>query len=343
MRVSSQRLNPTYSFMDASFNEPYGTEASYMGCRTRVIANRRGEAVTDGRGNLSFTTVNLPRVALRASGDLEAFYDGLEAVVDLAARQLYHRFRIQSRLRVRDMPFLMGQHLYLDSDKLQPEDQILPAIKHGTLSIGFIGLAEALIVLTGSHHGESADARQLGLEIVGFIRRKVDALAEEYDLNYTLLATPAEGLSGRFVGLDRKTYGLIPSVTDREYYTNSYHVPVNCEIGSFDKVSIEGPYHRLTNAGHISYVEMTAPPMHNLEAYETLLRHMAACDMGYAGINFPIDECHACSYRGIFPEECPACGSSAIRRVRRITGYLSTTDRFNDAKRAELRDRRAHA
>ena len=343
MRVSSQRLNPTYSFMDASFNEPYGTEASYMGCRTRVIANRRGEAVTDGRGNLSFTTVNLPRVALRASGDLEAFYDGLEAVVDLAARQLYHRFRIQSRLRVRDMPFLMGQHLYLDSDKLQPEDQILPAIKHGTLSIGFIGLAEALIVLTGGHHGESADARQLGLEIIGFIRRKVDALAEEYDLNYTLLATPAEGLSGRFVGLDRKTYGLIPNVTDREYYTNSYHVPVNCEIGSFDKISIEGPYHRLTNAGHISYVEMTAPPVHNLEAYEALLRHMAACDMGYAGINFPIDECHACGYRGIFPEECPACGSSAIRRVRRITGYLSTTDRFNDAKRAELRDRRAHA
>ena len=343
MRVSSQRLNPTYSFMDASFNEPYGTEASYMGCRTRVIANRRGEAVTDGRGNLSFTTVNLPRVALRASGDLEAFYDGLEAAVDLAARQLYHRFRIQSRLRVRDMPFLMGQHLYLDSDKLQPEDQILPAIKHGTLSVGFIGLAEALIVLTGGHHGESADARQLGLEIIGFIRRKVDELAEEYDLNYTLLATPAEGLSGRFVGLDRKTFGLIPNVTDREYYTNSFHVPVNCEIGSFDKISIEGPYHRLTNAGHISYVEMTAPPMHNLEAYEALLRHMAACDMGYAGVNFPIDECHACSYRGIFPEECPACGSSAIRRVRRITGYLSTTDRFNDAKRAELRDRRAHA
>ncbi|MCL6613076.1 MAG: anaerobic ribonucleoside-triphosphate reductase [Firmicutes bacterium] len=342
MRVSAQRLNPTFSFMDSSFNRPYGTEVGYMGCRTRVIGNRHGPEVTEGRGNLSFTTVNLPRVALRAGGDLEAFYEGLEAVMDLAARQLYHRFRIQSRLRVKDMPFLMGQHLYLDSERLGPEDQILPVIKHGTLSIGFIGLAETLTVLAGAHHGASEDARQLGYEIVGFMRRKVDQLAEEYDLNFTLLATPAEGLSGRFVALDRKIFGVVPGVTDKEYYTNSFHVPVDFEITSYDKVAIEGPFHRLTNAGHISYVEMSAPPIHNLEAYETLLRHMAACDMGYVGINFPIDECRSCGNRGIFPEDCPSCGSSDIRRVRRITGYLSTVDRFNDAKRAELRDRRPH-
>ena len=342
MRVSAQRLNPTFSFMDASYNRPYGTEVGYMGCRTRVIANRHGAEVTDGRGNLSFTTINLPRVALRAGGDIGAFYDGLEEVVDLAARQLHHRYRIQSRLQVKDMPFLMGQHLYLDSEQLKPDDLIQPVIKHGTLSIGFIGLAETLIVLTGRHHGAMADARQLGLEIVTYLRRKTDQLSEEYDLNYTLLATPAEGLSGRFIGLDRKIFGLVPGVTDKEYYTNSFHVPVEFEISSFDKIAVEGPFHKLTNAGHISYVEMASPPIHNLEAFETLLRHMAACDMGYAGINFPIDECHACGYHGIFPEDCPSCGSQEIRRVRRITGYLSTVDRFNDAKRAELRDRKAH-
>ncbi len=342
MRVSAQRLNPTFSFMDSSFNAPFGAEVGYMGCRTRVIANRHGDAVTDGRGNLSFTTINLPRVALRSGGDLEVFYDGLEAVMDVAARQLYHRFRIQSRLRVRDMPFLMGQHLYLDSERLRPDDPILPVIRHGTLSIGFIGLAEALVALTGYHHGEHADARQLGFEIISFMRRKVDQISEDYDLNYTLLATPAEGLSGRFVGLDRKVFGQVPRVTDRDYYTNSFHIPVDFEISCYDKIAIEGPFHPLTNAGHISYVEMASPPVNNLEAYETLLRHMAATDMGYAGINFPIDECHACGYRGIFPEDCPSCGSGEIRRVRRITGYLSTVDRFNDAKRAELKDRKAH-
>ncbi|MGE5549750.1 MAG: anaerobic ribonucleoside-triphosphate reductase [Bacteroidota bacterium] len=343
MRVSAQRLNPTFSFMDSSFNAPYGTEVGYMGCRTRVIANRHGAEVTDGRGNISFTTINLPRVALRSGGDLEAFYDGLDAIMDLAARQLYHRYRIQSRLRVKDMPFLMGQHIYLDSERLKPNDPIASVIKHGTLSIGFIGLAEALVALTGQHHGESADARQLGEEIVSLMRRKVDQLAEEYDLNYTLLATPAEGLSGRFVGLDRKVFGLVPGVTDREYYTNSFHVPVDFEIGSFEKIMIEGPFHKLTNAGHISYVELSSPPVHNPEAYETLLRHMAACDMGYVGINFPIDECHACGHRGIFPDNCPSCGGGEIRRVRRITGYLSTVDRFNDAKQAELKDRKVHA
>ena len=342
MRVSSQRMNPTYSFMDSSFNQTFGTEVAYMGCRTRVIANRHGPAVTNGRGNLSFTTINLPRIAIKANGHADVFFHELESIMILAARQLHHRYQIQSRLKVRDMPFLMGQGIYLDSERLKPEDSIAPVIKHGTLSLGFIGLAEALISLTGRHHGQDLSARQLGLEIVKFMRRIVDGFAEEYDLNYTLLATPAEGLSGRFVAIDRRAFGMIDGVTDKEYYTNSFHLPVGFQLSSFEKCVIEGPYHELTNAGHISYVELDAPPIHNLEAYERLLQHMAACNMGYAGINFPIDECLACSHRGVITAECPVCGSMQIRRIRRITGYLSTVDRFNDAKRAELNDRHPH-
>jgi anaerobic ribonucleoside-triphosphate reductase len=343
IRVSAQRLNPTFSFMDATFNRAYGTEVAYMGCRTRVMANRHGAAVSDGRGNLSFTTVNLPRVAIKAGGDIELFFRELESIFTLAARQLYHRFRVQAKLRVRDMPFLMGQGLYIGSDQLKPADSIASVIKHGTLSIGFIGLAEALISLTGSHHGQEPSAQRLGLEVVSFMRKLVDTFAEEYDLNYTLLATPAEGLSGRFVKSDQRAYGIIPGVTDKEYYTNSFHVPVNFEISSFEKVAIEGPYHEFTNAGHISYVELDAAPADNLEAYESLIRHMATSNMGYAGINFPVDECMGCYHRGIIPEDtCPVCGSPQIRRIRRITGYLSTVDRFNDAKRAELRDRTSH-
>jgi len=303
MRVSAQRLNPTFAFMDSTFNRPYGEEASYMGCRTRVLANRHGASVSTGRGNLSFTTINLPRLAIKSGGELEAFFRELEAVMTLAARQLYHRYRVQCKLKVRDMPFLMGQGLYLDSEKLGPNDPIGPVLKHGTLSIGFIGLAETLVRLTGKHHGEDPMAQRLGLEIVSTMRKLTDAFAEEYDLNYTLLATPAEGLSGRFVKLDRRDFGVIPGVTDREFYTNSFHVPVDYEISSFDKVRIEGPYHEFTNAGHISYVEMEAPPVNNLEAYENLLRHMGNCNMGYVGINFPIDECMSCFHRGIIDDE----------------------------------------
>jgi ribonucleoside-triphosphate reductase (formate) len=343
IRVSAQRLNPTFSFMDSSFNREYGAEVAYMGCRTRVIADRHGEPISDGRGNLSFTTINLPRIAINSNGDIEVFYQELERVMTLAARQLYHRYRVQAHLKVKDMPFLMGQGLYLGSNLLKPDDVIAPVIKHGTLSIGFIGLAEALTSLTGQHHGEDASSQRLGLEIVNYMRKLADGFADEYDLNYTLLATPAEGLSGRFVNIDRKRFGVISGVTDREYYTNSFHVPVYYDIPIYDKIGIEGPYHQLTNAGHISYVEMDAPPIHNLEAYEGVLRQMAIADMGYAGINFPIDECLGCFHRGIIEEdECPSCGSTQIRRIRRITGYLSTVDRFNDAKQAELKDRVKH-
>ncbi|MBA4383955.1 MAG: anaerobic ribonucleoside-triphosphate reductase [Anaerolinea sp.] len=342
MQVSAHRMNPTFSFMDSSFNQPFVTEVAYMGCRTRVIANRNGETVTDGRGNLSFSTINLPRIAIKANRNLDVFYKELESVMVLVARQLHHRFQIQSHLRVCDMPFLMGQGLYLGSDKLKPSDEIGEVIKNGTLSIGFIGLAEALVSLTGKHHGQDETSRRIGVEIVTFMRTLADQFSDEYDLNYTLLATPAEGLSGRFVSMDRKAYGVIEGVTDKEYYSNSFHVPVKFDLPSFDKVLVEGPYHALTNAGHISYIEMDAPPIHNLEAYESLLRHMASCNMGYVGINFPIDECLSCSHHGVIEETCPVCGSSDIRKIRRITGYLSTVDRFNDAKKAELADRHAH-
>jgi ribonucleoside-triphosphate reductase len=253
-----------------------------------------------------------------------------------------HRFQVQAQLRAADMPFLMGQGLYLGSEGLNPQDRIGDVIKHGTLSIGFIGLAETLTALCGRHHGQDPAAQTLGLEIIRFMRAKVDDFADQYDLNFTLLATPAEGLSGRFVRADLKAFGRLSGITDKEYYTNSFHVPVGYPILSFEKISIEGPYHQLTNAGHISYIELDAPPQHNLPAFELLLHHMADNQMGYAGINFPVDECTACAQRGIIDEDCPVCGSSDIRRIRRITGYLSTVDRFNDAKRAELKDRQAH-
>lgn len=343
IRVASRRLNPTFSFMDSSFNSPYGTEVSYMGCRTRVIANVNGPETSEGRGNLSFTTINLPRVAIKSGTNIDKFYRELETVIDLAIKQLHHRYSVQANLKVKDMPFLMGQGLYLDSQGMQPNDKIEEVIKHGTLSVGFIGLAEALKVLVGMHHGESEDANALGLQIVEFMRNKTEKATQEYGLNYSLLATPAEGLSGRFIRLDRKEFGTIPGVTDGEYYTNSFHIPVSHEIGIFDKVAVEGPYHKHCNGGHISYIEFPSPPIHNLEAIESVLRHMKESDIGYAGINFPVDYCMSCSYTGVInKDECPMCGSIDIKRVRRITGYLSTVDRFNDAKQAELKDRVPH-
>jgi len=343
IRVASQRLNPTFSFMDASFNKIYDDEVGYMGCRTRVMGNRLGPEVTSGRGNLSFTTINLPRVAIRAERDLMRFYQYLSEMIDLVCEQLVHRYKIQAALKAKDMPFLMGQGLYLDSEKLQPNDPIEEAIKHGTLSIGFIGLAETLISLIGYHHGQSEDAEALGEEIVAFLREKADKAAEKYNLNFSLIATPAEGLSGRFVRLDRREFGIIPGVTDKAYYTNSFHVPVDFPISVFDKVRIEGAYHKYTNAGHISYIEFSSPPINNQEAIEAVLHHMKDSDMGYAGINFPIDFCTSCDYLGVIQDKsCPICGGTQIRRVRRITGYLSTVDRFNDAKLSELKSRVSH-
>jgi len=342
IRVASRRMNPTFLFMDAPFNAPYGDEVSTMGCRTRIVANRHGEEIATGRGNLAFTTINLPRLALQAEKNMEKFYEKLDALMDLVAEQLYHRYQTQAKLRVKDLPFVMGQHLYLGSENLQEQDCIAAALKNGTLSIGFIGLAETLVALLGQHHAQNEEAQQLGLEIISHMAQKTDSYSDKYDLNYSLFATPAEGLSGRFVGLDRKEFGLVEGITDLEYYTNSFHVPVGYPISFAQKLKIEGKYHAYCTGGHISYVELPAPPIDNPQAMETIIKYMVDCGIGYAGINFPIDECRVCNYTGIIKEECPQCGSSAIRRIRRITGYLSSLDNFNAAKKAEVRDRKCH-
>lgn len=344
IKVAAHRMNPTFSFMDSSFNKKYGDEVSYMGCRTRTIGNRHGLEISAGRGNIAPVTINLPRLALKANGNIELFFDGLRNILDLCTRQLIHRFETIGKLKVKDLPFLMGQKLYMGSEKLKDTDCIRDAIKNGTLAIGFIGLAETLIVLTGKHHGESEESQRLGLQIIGYIKDHCDRMSEERDLNFVCYATPAEGTSGRFTPKDRGIYGSIERVTDKEYYTNSYHVPVDYKISMFDKMRIEGQYHKLCNAGHISYVELPSSVENNLEAFETIIRYMSECDIGYAGINFPIDECRECGYSGIINEDqCPSCGSPDIRRIRRITGYLSTVDRFNDAKRAELKSRVKHS
>ncbi|KRQ86373.1 Anaerobic ribonucleoside-triphosphate reductase [Caloramator mitchellensis] len=343
MKVASHRMNPTFSFMDSSFNAKYGDEISYMGCRTRTIQNRNGLEISAGRGNIAPVTLNLPRLALKAGyGNIDAFFKNLDEMLDLAKRQLLHRFEVIANLKVKDLPFLMGQKLYMGSENLKDEDTIRDAIKNGTLGIGFIGLAETLKALVGKHHGEDKETHELGYRIIEYIRKYTDATSEETGLNFVCYATPAEGTAGRFVPYDRNTYGLIEGVTDKEYYTNSYHVPVSYEISIFDKIEIEGRFHKLCNGGHISYVELPSTVENNIEAFEKILRWMAKCDIGYAGINFPIDECRVCGHRGIIYNECPECKSEDIRRIRRITGYLSTIDRFNDAKKTELNERVKH-
>ena len=356
IHCSAKRLFPNFSFQDAPFNLPYykgtpETEISYMGCRTRVMGNVHDpeREITPGRGNLSFTSINLPRLAIRSHGDIDLFFDLLDSKLHLCVGQLDERFEIQAQKHVYNAPFLMGQGVWIDSEKLKPTDEVREVLKHGTLSVGFIGLAETLKALTGKHHGESAESQKLGLEIVGHMRAYLDRLSQQTRMNYTLLATPAEGLSGRFVRMDRARYGSIPGVTDREYYTNSFHIPVYYDIEAFRKIELEAPYHALTNAGHISYVEMDGDPSENLEAFEAVIRHMKESGIGYGSINHPVDRDPICGYNGIINDTCPKCGRHeedadlGFERIRRITGYLvGTLDRFNDAKRAEERDRVKH-
>ncbi|MEW6622894.1 MAG: anaerobic ribonucleoside-triphosphate reductase [Bacillota bacterium] len=343
MRVAGKRLFPAFINLDASFNSPYDDEVAYMGCRTRVIGNINGPEVTDGRGNLSFTTINLPRIGIESMGDWSKFYKSLDDTVDLVIDQLLHRYDIQRNLKVRDFPFLFGEKLYLESENLEPNDRIGRAIKHGTLSMGFIGLAEALVAMNGKHHGECIFSQKRGLEIVAHLRRRMDEATVKYKLNFTLLATPAEGLSGKFVKMDQEKYGVLPRITDKEWYTNSFHVPVEYKIYLFDKIEVEAPYHKLCNAGHISYVELASSLEHNQVAYEQVVKQMYENDMGYFAINFPVDFCSTCGLSGIInSEHCPVCNGSSIRRVRRITGYLSTLDRFNEAKSKEEASRVNH-
>jgi ribonucleoside-triphosphate reductase len=344
MRVACKRLFPNFSFQDSSFNKPYrDEEVAYMGCRTRVIANCNGEAVTNERGNLSFTTINLPRLGIRAEKDLAKFWKSLDEVLELCVAQLLTRYEVQKKLKVKDFPFLMGLKLYLDSAELSPDDYIEKAIRHGTLSIGFIGLAECLTSLTGEHHGQSAQAQALGISIISHMRRRCDEATVKHKLNFTLLATPAEQLSGKFTKLDVEQFGILPGITDKAWYTNSFHIPVEYTISAMDKIAVEGAYHKYCNAGHISYVELPSAPENNLEAFETLIRAMAEADMGYAAVNFPVDICCDCGFNGVIEEEfCPKCASGNISRVRRITGYLSTLDRFNDSKLQEVQNRQVH-
>ena len=357
IKVSAKRLFPNFSFLDAPFNLPYykpgdyDSEVAYMGCRTRVMGNvyDKNSETTSGRGNLSFTSINLPRIAIESKGDLTNFYKILDERIDLIIRQLLHRLQIQSSKKVYNYPFLMGQGVWLNSDKLGSDDSIAEVLKHGTLSLGFIGLAECLKALVGKHHGESPESQKLGLEIIGHMRKRMDKESESTGLNFTLLATPAEGLSGRFVKLDKIKYGIIPHVTDREYYTNSFHIPVYYPIKIHRKIELEAPYHALTNAGHISYVELDGDTSKNLEAFETVIRFMKEAGIGYGSVNHPVDRDPVCGYNGIINNECPKChrkegdGGPGFERIRRITGYLvGTTDRWNNAKQAEERDRVKH-
>ncbi len=361
-RVSSKRLFPNFSFLDAPFNSKYyvegrpETEATYMGCRTRVLGNVCGEEIVSGRGNLSFTTINLPRLGIKYGNilgqalDIEGFFRELDEKIDLVAEQLIERMELQGQKKMKNFPFLMGQGVWSGSDKLEPEDKLEEVIKQGTLTVGFIGLAECLIGLIGKHHGESEEAQELGIKIIGHMRRRMEEASEKYNLNFSLIATPAEGLSGRFTRIDKKAYGEIEGITDKEYYTNSFHVPVYYKISAFDKIRIEAPYHDFTNAGHITYIELDGNPSDNLEAFETVIRAMKEEGIGYGSINHPVDRDPVCGFSGVIKGDvCPSCGRDEsesdikFERIRRITGYLvGTVDRFNNAKQAEVRDRVKH-
>ncbi len=338
--VSAKRLFPNFSFIDAPYNleyyKPgdYTTEVGYMGCRTRVLANHvdPDKSVTPGRGNLSFTTVNLPRLGIKhgivsnEKTDMEGFYQELGELMDLVKDQLLERFEIQCSKKVYNFPFLLGAGVWLDSEKLKPGDKLRKVLKHGTLSIGFIGLAECLKALIGKHHGESEEAQKLGIEIITFMRKKCDEYTEKYNLNFTCLATPAEGLSGRFVKIDKAVYGKLKGITDRDYYTNSFHVPVYYNISIVDKIKTEAPYHALTNAGHISYIELDGDTTNNIDVFEKVVRTMKEAGIGYGAINHPVDRDPVCGYVGVIGDVCPGCG----RREFEAVNVDDIKDNFND-------------
>lgn len=319
--VSAKRLFPNFSFIDSKFNKEYykegdyRTEVGYMGCRTRVMANVSdpSKAITPGRGNLSFTSINLVRLGIKhgivnGETDLKGFYQELKELLEDVKDQLLERYQYQCEKRVYNFPFLMGQGIWLDSEKLKPTDKVRRVLKHGTLSIGFIGLAECLKALIGKHHGESEEAEKLGREIISFMRKQIDEYANSYTLNFSLIATPAEGLSGRFTKIDRAIYGKLKGITDREYYTNSFHVPVYYNTSIKHKIEVEAPYHALTNGGHISYIELDGDTSANVDAFEKVVRLMKEYEIGYGAINHPVDRDPVCGYVGVINDTCPRCG-----------------------------------
>lgn len=366
MEVSSKRLFPNFVFLDAPFNLQYYKKGDYrsevatMGWRTRVMASvfPESDGTTVNRGNISFTTINLVRLGIKygitrnghKEPDWSGFYNELDRNIQLCADQLLERYDFQARQQVKNFPFLMGQGNWFESEKLQANDTLEQVIKHGTLSIGFIGLAETLVAMIGKHHAQDDEARELGLDIVSYMREKIDALAKKHHLNFTLLATPAEGLAGRFTRMDRKEFGEIKGVTDREFYTNSFHVPVYFPLSAFKKIEIEAPYHTLCNAGHITYVELDGDPSTNIEAFETVIRKMKESGIGYGSINHPVDRDPVCGFSGIIEgSRCPGCGREerddqvGFERLRRITGYLvGSLERWNDAKKSEEAARVKH-
>ncbi|MBQ8991828.1 anaerobic ribonucleoside triphosphate reductase [Candidatus Saccharibacteria bacterium] len=366
MEVSAKRLFPNFTFIDAPFNlqyyKPgdYNTEIATMGCRTRVFGScfPESDGIVTGRGNCSFTTINLVRLGIkhgiclgeRKEADWSGFYKDLDKMMDLVKDQLLERYDFQANQHVRNFPFLMGQGNWFGSEKLKPNDKLRDVIKHGTLSIGFIGLAECLKAMIGQHHGESDEAEELGLDIITHMRERCDSYTKKYKLNFSLLATPAEGLAGRFTKMDRKEYGKIEGVTDRDFYTNSFHVPVYYNISAFEKIDKEAPFHNLCNAGHISYIELDGDPSDNIEAFEAVIRHMKEAGIGYGSVNHPVDRDPVCGFSGIIKgDRCPSCGrlesegDVLFERLRRITGYLvGSLERWNDGKKAEEAARVKH-
>ena len=343
--VASKRMNPTFMNIDADFNKEYydkGYIPATMGCRTYLMKNVNGEPGCKGRGNIAPITINLPRIGIEANKDINKFFEILQNRLTLAKEALLHRYSILKKLKVKDLPFVAGQGLMRGSEDLMPDDSIEPILKQGTWAIGFIGLAETLDALIGSHNGETDEARNLGLKIIKFIREYTDKLVEETQLNWSCYATPAEGLSGKFIKKDKKIYGIIKGVTDKEYYTNSFHIPVNYNISIKDKIDIEAPYHKLCNAGHISYIELDDSPSPEV-IMEIINYAYKRTNISYIGINFHIRYCKEC---GTSIENnlnsCPKCNSKNIQGISRVTGYLSLDERFGPGKYEERLDRRSH-
>lgn len=359
-KVTARRFFPNFLNLDATFNQSedwkaddplrYQHEVATMGCRTRVFENRFGPKTSIGRGNLSFSTINIVRLAIECmqiedkEQRIARFFAKLDAMLEVTARQLHERMEFQKTAFAKQFPLLMSA-LWIGCEKLKPNDTIALVINQGTLGIGFIGLAECLVALVGKHHGESEEAQELGLKIVTYMRDRVNQFSEQYQHNYSVLATPAEGLSGKFTRVDRKDFGILPGITDRDYYTNSNHVPVYYKCSARHKAEIEAPYHDLTRGGHIFYVEIDGDATHNPEAIMRVVDMMDRYNIGYGSVNHNRNRCLDCGYENADPhmEECPKCGSRHIDKLQRITGYLvGTTDRWNQAKLAELNDRVVH-
>lgn len=350
LETTAKRLFPNFSFIDSTFNLPFydgspESEVAYMGCRTRVMANLHGEENSIGRGNLSFTSINLVKVAL-TTGSYESFLGKLDYYMDVAIQQLIDRYQFQMKKQAQHFPFLYAQGVWKNGASLSAEDTLEKVLKEGTLSVGFIGLAEALVAIMGQHHGESEEAYEAGLSIIRFMRAKMDWAADEYKLNFTLVATPAEGLSGKFTRHDQKKFGQLVGITDRSYYTNSFHIPVYYPLKAIEKIQKEAPFHALCNAGHISYIECDGDVSKNVAALDTIVKAMAAENMGYGSINHPVDRCKCCGHTGIIDVECPNCQNADeqfIERIRRITGYLvGDMSKWNSAKSSEESQRVRH-